>query len=137
MRVVFADTSFWIATLNPADSLHTRAIDVYSGLGAHRLYTSEMVLTEVFNSLADEGANIRKAVVAFESQLRQQANVVMVPQTSSDFRAAVRFYEQRLDQEWGLTDCASFIVMQRENITEALTYDHHFEQAGFVALLRT
>lgn len=108
MRVVFADTSFWIATLNPADSLHTRAIDVYSGLGAHRLYTSEMVLTEVFNSLADEGANIRKAVVAFESQLRQQANVVMVPQTSSDFRAAVRFYEQRLDQEWGLTDWCFF-----------------------------
>jgi predicted nucleic acid-binding protein len=47
----------------------------------------------------------------------------------------VQFYSQRLDKEWGLTDCVSFIVMQDRKITEALTTDEHFEQAGFRALL--
>jgi uncharacterized protein len=35
-----------------------------------------------------------------------------------------------------LTDCISFATMQREGIAEALTGDHHFEQAGFIALLK-
>ena len=35
-----------------------------------------------------------------------------------------------------LTDCISFVLMSEEGIAEALTGDHHFEQAGFTALLR-
>lgn len=48
----------------------------------------------------------------------------------------IRLYEQRRDKQWSLTDCISFVVMKREGLTEALTGDHHFEQAGFVALLK-
>jgi predicted nucleic acid-binding protein len=45
-------------------------------------------------------------------------------------------YSQRPDKEWTLTDCISFVVMHEENLTGALTEDHHFEQAGFTALLK-
>jgi predicted nucleic acid-binding protein len=45
-------------------------------------------------------------------------------------------YDARPDKEWSLTDCISFIVMQDHGTYEALTGDHHFEQAGFVALLK-
>ena len=48
----------------------------------------------------------------------------------------LRFYEQRPDKAWSLTDGLSFVVMQELGLTEALTGDHHFEQAGFRALLR-
>lgn len=60
----------------------------------------------------------------------------IVPATPADFESGVQLYEQRPDQEWSLTDCISFHVMRRENITEALTADHHFEQAGFAVLLK-
>ena len=49
---------------------------------------------------------------------------------------AVTLYLARQDKQWSLTDCTSFVAMQREKITEALTGDHHFEQAGFVILLK-
>jgi hypothetical protein len=40
-----------------------------------------------------------------------------------------------MDKEWGLTDCISFVVMKERKLTDALTTDHHFEQAGFKSLL--
>ena len=49
---------------------------------------------------------------------------------------ALELYHQHRDKQWTLTDCASFIVMRERGITEALTGDRHFEQAGFVALLK-
>ena len=45
-------------------------------------------------------------------------------------------FAKRPDKEWSLTDCISFIVMQEYGLTEALTADHHFEQAGFTILLK-
>jgi hypothetical protein len=48
----------------------------------------------------------------------------------------VDFFEQRQDKDWSLTDCLSFVVMQDEGITRALTGDRHFEQAGFIVLLK-
>ena len=46
------------------------------------------------------------------------------------------FIGRGVDKEWGLIDCVSFVVMEYRGITEALTSDAHFEQAGFQALLR-
>ena len=48
----------------------------------------------------------------------------------------IQLYETRPDKAWSLTDCMSFIVMRDGGLTEALTADHHFEQAGFTVLLK-
>jgi predicted nucleic acid-binding protein len=48
----------------------------------------------------------------------------------------LKLHEQRADKAWSLTDCVSFIVMADGGMQRALTHDHHFEQAGFEALLR-
>ena len=63
-------------------------------------------------------------------------NVEVVAQTSIQFREAFDLYASRTDKEWSLTDCASFNLMRERGVAEALAHDHHFEQAGFVALLR-
>jgi len=52
------------------------------------------------------------------------------------FRSGLAMHSERPDQSWSLTDCISFVTMHRRAITDALTHDHHFEQAGFKVLLR-
>ena len=48
---------------------------------------------------------------------------------------AVELFRSRADKNWPLTDCVSFVVMHDHKLTEALSADRHFEQAGFKALL--
>ena len=48
---------------------------------------------------------------------------------------AWKLLENRLDKTWSLVDCASFVVMEQRGLMDALTTDHHFEQAGFIRLL--
>jgi len=48
----------------------------------------------------------------------------------------VERFAARPDKDWSLTDCISFVLMEERGIRESATTDRHFEQAGFVALLR-
>lgn len=67
---------------------------------------------------------------------RENPAIEIIRQTADLFQQAFTFYTQRPDQVWSHMDCASFCIMQQQNILEALAYDKHFEQAGFIALLR-
>lgn len=136
MRIVFADTSYWVAILDQRDELHSRAGDLSRKLNPVHIVTSQMVLTELLNYFAERGSYLRHATVGLTEQLNQNANVTVVPQSIEQFQSALLLYRQREDQGWSLTDCSSFQIMQEWHLTEALTYDKHFEQAGFKALLR-
>ncbi len=59
----------------------------------------------------------------------------MIACTGTLLQSGWRLYGERLDKDWSLTDCMSFAVMKRAGLSEALTADHHFLQAGFRALL--
>jgi predicted nucleic acid-binding protein len=136
MKTIFADSGYWIAILNPRDSLHEIAIEVSKNQGPFHTVTSEMVLAEVLNFMCREGPNVRRAAGVFTVQLRKNPNVTIMPQTSMLFQKALGLYQEREDKNWSLTDCASFMIMRENALTEALTHDDHFEQAGFTALLR-
>ena len=135
MRQVFADTSYWIALVNPRDQLHAKAVSVTERISPVRIWTSEMVLVELLNSFSDAGP-LRHRVGRMVDQLRAHQEVVIIAQTSEQFAGALRRYQQAADKSWGLTDCASFEVMEAERLQAALTYDQHFAQAGFETLLR-
>jgi len=91
---------------------------------------------EVLNYFADKGPVLRQAAAALAEQIQNDPNSLVVPQTSIQFKNALHFYQQRQDKSWGLTDCASILIMQAEGINEALAHDINFKQAGFTALLR-
>lgn len=136
MRLFFADSSYWIALLNPRDALHGKAVSVSESLGGDRIVTSEMVFTELLNDYSKRGEVLRRAAVRLIERLRRNPNVTITPQSSLQFQDALSLYAERGDKTWGQTDCSSFRIMDRDGITQALTHDRDFQQAGFQALLR-
>lgn len=136
MKTIFADTGYWIALLDPQDTLHQKAINLSIALAQEHICTSEMVFTEVLNHFAKRGNFLRQAAAALVESAQDNPVVEILPQTSDLFRQAFTLYSQRPDQVWSHTDCASFCIMQQRNIIEALAHDRHFEQAGFIPLLR-
>jgi Predicted nucleic acid-binding protein, contains PIN domain len=121
--------------LNPKDGLHAKALEVSATFGRSRIVTSEMVLTEVLNAFAAKGESLRNAACALVDQIRSNANAEIVPMTSNAFREAMERYRGRTDKTWGLTDCTSFLLMEQKGITDALSADRDFQQAGFKRLL--
>lgn len=136
MARVFADTVYWFALLSPRDALHQKALEVSHTYKAKQISTSEMVLTELLNSFGEAGQQRRSAIARAVASLRDRRQVTIYPQTSQLFDNAFKRYQQKPDKHWSLTDCASFIIMEEENLIAALTHDQHFVQAGFQALLR-
>ena len=136
MEEVFADAGYWIALLNPNDQLHDRAWSVADEIRGLRIVTSEMVLVEFLNGVARLGNAVRLKAADTRKSLSANPNIDVVPQTSALLAAAADRYASRLDQRWSVTDCASFLIMERRGITKALAHDRDFVQAGFRALLR-
>lgn len=136
MRVVFADTGFWIALVNHHDALHQKSMSVSRQLAPCEFVTSDMVLVEVLNMFAGRGPHLRGAAVAAIRMITRDPTVAAAPQTRELFRAAYDLYRARTDKAWSLTDCASFVITGQRGIVDALTHDTHFEQNGYTALLR-
>lgn len=137
MKKVLADTGYWIALLNPNDELHLKARSVTALLLPNVcIVTSEMVFNELLNAFSKKGSFLKGAAVSLINKSFSNPNIEIVPQRSELFISALELYSERLDQDWSHTDCTSFKIMEMQNISEALAYDKHFEQAGFIALLR-
>ncbi len=133
MKPVFVDSFYFVACLNRHDQHHEKAMtSARQPMGP--MITTRWVLMEVADALA--ASTCRKQMAAFISALEADANVRLVEAQLNLFQRGLELYDQRPDKAWTLTDCISFVVMADEGLTDALTGDHHFEQAGFKALLR-
>lgn len=133
MRRVFADTFYFIALLSPNDQAHRKAVefsDDYDGL----MVTTDWIITELADGMAAPVS--RQKFVSFLDLLRSDSDVFIAPLDKDTQEEGLEIYRERPDKSWSLTDCISFVVMRREGLTESLTGDNHFEQAGFIALLK-
>jgi uncharacterized protein len=133
MSVVFADAFYFVARLNRRDQHHERTLQFSRDFRAH-LLTSDWVLMEVADALAE--SQCRPRVRDFILHLRRSPACEIVPASRELLDRALDLYHQHADKRWTLTDCVSFVIMRQRGVTEALTGDQHFEQAGFVALLK-
>lgn len=124
---LFADAGFYVALLNPRDRYHDTAHAMASQYDRD-IVTTEYVLMEVGNLLSRSSRN---TFVAFYRELKVHPNTETVPSSPDLFAKGIELFARRADQTWSVTDCVSFIVMRDRGISEALTFDRHFEQAGF------
>ncbi len=134
MKTVFADSFYFFALLNPRDPAHTRAV-AFTNAYFGQIVTTGWVLTELADGWA-KPSSWRSVATHLLRDVRANPNIAVVPCLDPLFNDGMSLYSQRPDKEWSLTDCISFVVMRRDSISEALTGDRHFEQAGFVALLK-
>lgn len=130
---LFLDTAFIQALLNKRDQYHLQALTLLPRVkNAAEVWTTEAILMEVGNALSSFN---RQQVVNFIKQCYETQNIKVVNISPQLFRQGLTLYESRLDKNWGLVDCISFVVMQQQNLIYALTSDRHFIQAGFQVLL--
>ncbi len=132
---LFLDTAYVYALFNTRDQWHAKALEWQRKLDSESrpLLTTEFVLVEIANGLS--ALRFRRRAADIIHALQLSPLVKIIPASSDLFRKALELYEQRLDKDWGLTDCTSFVVMSENNVSEALTADDHFRQAGFKVLL--
>ena len=133
MTPIFADTFYYLALLSQDDAAHGAAVELSRKLRCP-IVTTAWVLTEVADGLAKTSR--RKLFAELLRQLRHDPHVVVVEMNRELFDRGAELYSNRADKEWSLTDCISFVIMDDHRLSEALTADHHFEQAGFTILLK-
>lgn len=132
--VYFADSFYWIALAHPRDAFHARVVAWERLNPSARFITTEEILAEVLTWFAGSGSAARAAAAELVRDTLADVSIQVLPQTTTDFRAALALYESRLDKEYSLTDCRSMVALRALGISEVLTNDHHFRQEGFAIL---
>ena len=130
---VFADTFAFIAWLNPRDQAHD-TVAAYLDRFTGQLVTTEWVLMELADALS--APETRATAVAFLRAVRADFLFDVVGYDSAVYQAGFDLFASRADKAWSLTDCISFGVMAKRGLSDALTADRHFEQAGFQAVFK-
>lgn len=137
MNEVFADTSGWASFFLEDDLHHAKAFSLMTQWKQQNRHvvTTNYILSELIVLLGSRGQQ-RSVVLNFIETIRSDDWVEIVHIDETLDEKAWQLLAKRLDKKWSLVDAVSFIVMEERGMTEALTADHHFEQAGFVRLLK-
>ncbi len=136
MKLVFADTLYWIAINRLNDPWQAAARQARRDIGNVSLVTTDEVLIEFLTAMAKGNPRVRKGAVRMVRAIMVDPDVRVVPQSRESFLDGLTLYENRPDKGYSLTDCISMNVMRAEGITEVLSNDYHFAQEGFQVLIR-
>lgn len=136
---IFWDTWAFLALADPRFRFHDTAKIIHDTLERRRcdLVTTKAVLSEVGNGLSK--LHLRRYVsgqLDFVNSMIKVKRGQVLDISNDLWQDAWDLYLDRPDKEWGHTDCISFVVMRELGLTTAFTADHHFEQAGFIRLVK-
>ena len=132
MKVVYADTYYFLALAVESDAAHETALRFLQS-NSTEVVTSDWILVEVADALSRP--RHRRLTQRLLEALRSDPRVTIVNANRHHLDAAIDLYVERDDKDWSLTDCLSFIIMREFGISDAITGDRHFAQAGFNILL--
>lgn len=130
---LFLDTSGLLCIHDEDDFRNAQAIEFFAK--AKRLLTTNYVLAEFVPLSQSRGKN-RKETISFIKDIVQVPRLELVWIDDRHHNRAMELLEKRLDKTYSLCDAVSFVLMRERQINEALTTDKHFEQEGFIRLLK-
>ena len=130
---IFVDTWFIVALINKRDQYHQKALHLAKQFDNYPLITTDAILLEIGNCLS---SNYKNEAVELIEKFLASDDIEVIRLTPDLFDEALSLYKKHQDKSWGLVDCVSFVVMKQNQVTQALTFDRHFVQAGFQALMR-
>lgn len=136
MKIVFADTFYWVALTSTEDRSHSRALEFSSAVRPDKIVTTDEILDEYLAFFAGARPSVRIQAGNNVAQLLADGQVQVLPQNRDSFLAGLELYRAPPDKGYSLTDCISMQVMRRQGLDEVLTNDRRFEQEGFRALFR-
>ena len=134
MKPVFLDSGYLIALEAVDDEHHAAALQHWrSEAGASLpLVTTSYVIGEVATFFNSRGRHAK--AVEIGQRLLSSPSVHVVHVDQSLFFRAWRYFREHSDKTYSLTDCVSFVLMKSLELSSALAFDRHFEQAGFQRL---
>jgi uncharacterized protein len=131
MRPIFVDTSVIVALLNRNDALHHQAKNIILKLENER---ASLVITNYIrletHALLMHRAGSDLAIKFLEDKTWHVEWV-----SEEDENKAQELLTKYNDKRFSLTDAVSFVIMSRLNISEAFTFDRHFQQYGWTVLI--
>ncbi len=133
---LFVDTSGWASLFVNNQPYYSQA-EQYFRLAVQQqrgIVTTNYVVAELVALLNSPLRIPRQRVFEIIDAIKTVPYVTVVHIDTDT--TAWELCKSRVDKAWSLVDCTSFVAMQQLNIQEALTTDQHFEQAGFVRLLK-
>ena len=138
MNAIFADTSGWGHLVDATQPYHVLTASIYrrTRQSGDRMVTTNYVITELVALMNSPLRLSRDVMIGFVESLKNSPYVEIVHVEPEVDAQAWQMLKSRPDKAWSLVDCASFVIMRQRKLTQALTTDHHFEQAGFVRLLK-
>lgn len=128
---ILVDTAYVLALVNERDQYHERAQQLADFVEGQELLITDAVLLEIGNALARGFKPQAVEIITYFIEA-EEVEVYAYPQRVFD--QAFALYKKYEDKEWSLVDCISFVVMRERGIKKALTFDRHFEQAGFTLI---
>jgi predicted nucleic acid-binding protein len=126
--VIFVDTSFFIALLDPQDKHHARAVEALEGFQGKRLkdllLTTNNVVLETITVARYEAGH---ALAVKAGEMLYGEKLARLHRTTAEEEAAAFTYLKKYDdKEYSAVDCLSFAVMEKLGIHEALAFDTDF-----------
>ncbi|WP_211299200.1 type II toxin-antitoxin system VapC family toxin [Methylovulum psychrotolerans] len=137
-QALFMDTSGWANYLIKTEPFHVQTSQLLQQCFMNKagLVTSNYVLAELIALLYSPLRITKPQQIKIMETIKAAFWVKVIHIDQVKEQQAYQLWKSRPDKKWSLVDCSSFVLMQDERITAAITSDHHFEQAGFIRLLK-